>query len=421
MVPDKPMHVAIIDEELPFPMTSGKRLRTLNLVSRLADRHEITYICHRNEDDEELENAKQHFAELGIECIVVEQVAKSPFGALGFYAGLASNLLSPVPFSVQRHTSTALSSAVKELADRKPIDLWHCEWTPYAATLQSTQGNESKSIGPVVVMAHNVESLIWQRYYESESNPVKKWYIGEQWRKYRKFEQQVFAGVERVITVSDADADLAREKFGAERLAVVDNGVDVDFFVPSDEPAKADRILFLGSLDWRPNLDGVRVLLEQIFPEVIAQHPSAELWLVGRKPPSWLTKLVDAMPQVQLHADVPDVRPYMNQCGLMAVPLRIGGGSRLKILEAAAAGMPVVSTRVGAEGLHLDHETHYIQVEDVSQMADALVRCMQDENACQSMAARARELVLKRYSWDRLADRLDETWRECALEPAIAN
>ena len=187
--------------------------------------------------------------------------------------------------------------------------------------------------------------------------------------------------------------------------------------MPNREQAVSQRILFLGSLDWRPNLDGIRALLDQVFPEVQTQCPDAELWLVGRKPPAWLTKKVRTLPNVELHADVPDVRPFMNQCGVMAVPLRIGGGSRLKILEASAAGMPVVSTRVGAEGLHLEHGTHFVQVDDVSQMAAALVKAMRDELDSTEMAARSREVVLSRYSWDYLADRLHETWEECVREP----
>ena len=145
-----------------------------------------------------------------------------------------------------------------------------------------------------------------------------------------------------------------RKDFGVARVDVVENGVDTAYFRPEAARRRPGRRLFLGSLDWRPNLDGVARLLDDVFPAVQAAEPDAMLDLVGRNPPAWLRRRAAESPGVALHADVPDVRPFLAECALMVVPLRIGGGSRLKILEALAAGVPVVSTRVGAEGLCLE-------------------------------------------------------------------
>jgi glycosyltransferase involved in cell wall biosynthesis len=196
-------------------------------------------------------------------------------------------------------------------------------------------------------------------------------------------------------------------------VSVVDNGVDMSYFKPSAVERNPSQILFLGSLDWRPNLDGVTQLLDLVFPRVLSQHPAAELVIVGRKPPAWLVDRVGESKNVQLHADVADVRPFMHRAGVMAVPLRIGGGSRLKIIEAVACRLPVVSTRVGAEGLCFVPDEHIVEVDSISHMADALIRSIGTPRRHVEMADRAYAVAVARYDWDGLADKLDQVWMEC--------
>jgi glycosyltransferase involved in cell wall biosynthesis len=403
----RPLHVAIVDEELPYPPTSGKRIRTLNLTLRLARRHRITYICHRNADAAEARRAAEYFAGQGVAVKVADR-APPPKSGPAFYARLAANLLSPLPYSAASHDSRALRRLLCEHAATAPVDLWHCEWTPYLHALRCVPG------GRRLVVAHNVESVIWRRYYENETHPLRRWYIGGQWRKYERFERRVMSGVDRAVAVSFLDADRLRRDFGARRVDVVENGVDLAYFRPQNTPRRADRLLFLGSLDWRPNLDGVRLLLDRVFPAVRAAVPSARLCLVGRNPPEALRRQAAAEPGVELFGDVPDVRPHLTGCGLMVVPLRIGGGSRLKILEALATETPVVSTRVGAEGLNLSPGRDLTVVEDVDDLAGALVAAVRAPRELCDQARRGRAVVVREYGWDALADRLERVWRECA-------
>lgn len=407
------LHVAVLDEELPYPLTSGKRIRTYHLLARLALRHRLTYLCHRNTDPDEALRAAQHFADLGIAVRVVERAVSAKSGP-AFYARLAGNLFHPWPYTVASHTSPELQRAADELAADDCVDVWHCEWTPYSALLRDRPGRRW------LVVAHNVESLIWQRYYETEEQPARRWYIKKQWEKFERFERWAYGAAGGVVAVSEADSALIRERFGARRVWVVDNGVDTDYFAPAaDGPARDEkRILFLGSLDWRPNLDAVKLLLDQIFPAVRAAEPAARLCLVGRRPPDWLRRACAEQPGVELHADVPDVRPFLARCGMLAVPLRIGGGSRLKILEALATGTPVVSTKVGAEGLRLTPGRDLIVTDGPGAMAGAIVEGIRRPEELQDTGEDGRRTVASRYDWGPLADRLDAVWQAAAREGA---
>ena len=411
-LPVRPLRVVLVDEELPFPPTSGKRIRTLNLTLRLAQRHRLTYVCHRNADAAEAREAASFFAAHDIATVVVDRVVPPKSGP-GFYLRLAANLLSPLPYSVAAHTSRALRQALRDHATRHPVDVWHCEWTPYAETLRGVAD------GRRVVIAHNVESVIWQRYYETESNPLRRWYIGQQWRKFQHYERRVLREVERTVAVSQVDARRFQDDLGIERVDVVENGVDTAYFRPQAAKRELNRLLFLGSLDWRPNIDGVQLLLQRVFPKVRAAEPSARLCLVGRNPPESLRRHVAGLEGVELHASVPDVRPYLARCGMLVVPLRIGGGSRLKILEALASGVPVVSTRIGAEGLCLEPGKHLTVVEEVDDLAQAVIATIREPTMAQMQAECGRVQVLQRYDWDRLAEQLEQVWLRCATETGL--
>jgi glycosyltransferase involved in cell wall biosynthesis len=299
-----------------------------------------------------------------------------------------------------------MRQAVLDFARKERVDLWQLEWTAYLPMIDASLP------GPRVVIAHNVDTLIWRRYYENEANFLKRAFLKTQWRKFQSFETDAFRQATRVVAVSEEDARLIREQFGQPNVDVVDNGIDRAYFEQVRGQRDPMRILFLGALDWRPNLDGIGLLLDKIFPNVKAQEPKARLIIVGRHPPAGLVERARQMSGVALHADVADVRPFLAESGVMAVPLRIGGGSRLKILESLACGLPVVSTRVGAEGLLVKPGEDYVQAEEDA-MADALVRAVRSPAEMQAMAEHGRRLVLDTYDWSVLARKLEASWEKC--------
>ena len=321
------MNIVVVGAALPYPANSGNRIRTLNLIIRLAERHQITLLGTWNPDRDEARAAREFLGDHHVETVEVAHAVPAKSGPM-FHARLAANLASPHPYSVASHHGPALSKAVREIAARGDVDLWQAEW---AAGVMALRGLPNARR---VVVAHNVETLIWERHAETEANPLKRWYIRRQASKFANFERAAYAEADRVIAVSPDDAALVRERFGCDRVDVVDNGVDRAYF-ESVVP------------------DALNLLLDTIFPAVRTAIPSATLDVVGRNPPRALARRIAEIPGVALHANVPDVRPFLAGSGVMAVPLRVGGGSRLKILEALATALPVVSTRVGAEGLEL--------------------------------------------------------------------
>jgi glycosyltransferase involved in cell wall biosynthesis len=406
------MHTVIVDGDVSYPPTSGKRLRTLHLMLRLAERHDVTYIARRQSPSDAHRQAALFLRDHRIEPILVDHPLP-PKKGLAFYGRLAANVLSAWPYSVTSHQSAAMREAVQSFAACKQVDLWQFEWSAYLPTLAG--------IGPAprLLVAQNVDTLIWQRYYENARGFARRELLRQQWRKFERFERWAFAQADRVVAVSPDDAALIRHDFYQPLVDVVENGIDRAYFEAVRGQRDPHRILFLGALDWRPNQDAVNLLLDKIFPRVLARVPEAWLDVVGRNPPDGLAGRVASSPHVALHADVPDVRPFLAQSGVMTVPLRIGGGSRLKILEALACGLPVVSSKVGAEGLCLRPGRHYTLAEE-DEMADALVQAIREPQSAQRQADSGRALVLETYDWDNLANKLEAIWEKTSKVNALA-
>ena len=405
------MKIVIVNEGLGYPPKGGNWLRTLNLMLPLARRHEITYVCRASRDEQATDVARAFYQANGIRMLVRGDPPVEKKG-LSFYGRLAANVASPLPYSISSHRSQSVRSEIRRLAKSEDIDLFQFEALGYADALQGTGAR-------TIVTAHNVESLIWERLHQTERHPLKRWFIGLQLGKYERFERAVLQSASRVVAVSHDDAALLKARFGVPNAAVVDNGVDVSYFAANATARRPDpkQILFLGSLDWRPNLDAIDVLLARVMPQVIAAEPDARLSIVGRNPPPALIRRLRRESNVELHADVDDVRPYLARSALMAVPLRIGGGSRLKILEAIASGLPVVSTRIGCEGLIFEHGRDLSVVENEDQMAAAIVETIRNPTRAAEMVRSGRNVIDAHYDWSRLADRLEQVWLDVAPRP----
>lgn len=399
------MRVLAVDEEIPFPPNSGKRLRSYNLVKHLAQRHEIVWISRRLEG---ISSSDADFRSLGIRTIVIDNPVRRKSG-LGFYLSLAANVLSPYPYVVESHISGQLREAILRLVRTESFDLVHCEWTPYAANLPPALPC------PTHCMAHNVESVVWRRNQTVERNPLRRAYFGLQAMKMEKFERNALRRFTRVSAVSMQDMRVISRWIEPDRIAVVPNGVDVRFFQPSKSREIPKSLVFIGSLDWRPNVDCVLYFLDHIWPLIKRGCPDARFTIVGRNPNPAMTARAERDPAVTVQGSVEDVRPFLDSAQVCVVPLRIGSGSRLKILEAFAMEKAVVSTSIGAEGLDVQTGRHLIIEDTPAGFADAVAKLLNDPVRRIELSLEGRRLVEEKYSWTILASQLEREWETAAF------
>jgi len=256
----------------------------------------------------------------------------------------------------------------------------------------------------VALFQHNVETIIWERLRDTADSPLRKMAFRYESARMLTYERSICRAAGHVIAVSEEDADRMRSRFGVSRISAVPTGVDIDFFAaPSDCPPVAD-LVFVGSMNWMPNIDGVSYFSREIMPLILTRKPDCRVAIVGRTPPPSITRLAEIEPNVSVTGSVPDVRPYLWGSKVCIVPLRIGGGTRLKIYEAMAARIPVVSTSVGAEGLPVSDGENIVLADDPRQFAEACLDLLADSDKRGRLAGRAWDLVASSYSWKQAAE-----------------
>jgi polysaccharide biosynthesis protein PslH len=395
------LRVLVIDEEIPYPLNTGKRIRTWNLLKRLAKRHEIRLLCYGSPNDP----AVPAVEDAGIKLFLIRPQER--YRGLRLYTSLFINLFSPYPFSVTKHVSSRFQYRLNELLHREAWDLIHCEWTPYARFLSRV------TAVPVLVATHNVEAEIWARRAEHTRHRLGKLFFHTQELKMRWFERRALLRASAVTAVTNKDAETMRS-WGVKQVRLVPNGVDPESYSGGCLAERENEILFLGSLDWYPNIDALNYFIDNILPLVRLQHSQARLRVVGRRPSEALRKRCQQCPAIDFVGEVPDVRSYLQRAAMVVVPLRIGAGSRIKILEALAAEKAVVSTSTGAAGLDVVSGRHLVIADSPSEFAARVNELLASDEDRRRLSIAGRMLVNSRYGWDEIAGQLECAWHALA-------
>lgn len=390
--------VLVIDEELPYPANTGKRIRTQNLLRRLSSDFAIDYLVHESGANEE---SIRFFAEHNI-CVHTAGSSISGKRGLLFPFKIAANLLSSKPYSVNSHTKPPFARRIKGLVRTGRYQLVHCEWSPYA-NYYDYDGT------PWIISAHNVEYMIWQRLTENERNPLKRAVFGAQAIKMKRFEREIFSTLRYFTAVSEDDACLMK-KLGCKDVAVVSNGVDIDYFASQDDAVVEPKsLVFTGSMDWLANQSAIRWFAEEIHPR-LKDRVDYRLYVVGRNPPDWMTASGGVPSEFVITGTVDDVRPYIARSSVYVVPLLVGGGSRLKILEALSMRKAIVSTSVGAEGLEVEDGRELVLADGPDEFVNAIVTLLDNEPQRKRLGEYGEALVHENYEWGQLARRQAEFW-----------
>jgi glycosyltransferase involved in cell wall biosynthesis len=382
------------------PADTGGKIRSLQIFSRLSERAEIHAISQADPelDGEGIQEMRRMFASY-TPVFWKESVKYSP----GFYLDLVKNRFTTMPYFIDKFCRPEFTNALGNLAESHRFDVLFCDF------LQTATPALALPMRPRVVFQHNVEYMLRKRQWEAETAPLKKWIFATEWKRTRAIEAQVCRSFDRIIAVSDEDRLAFERDFAARNVSTIATGVDADYFHPQNAPERPGRLVFVGSMDWYPNEDGILWFLREVFPRIQGQIPDVSLAIVGRNPSAALATAASKLSGIALTGRVADVRPYLAEATAVIVPLRVGGGTRIKIPEAMAMGKAVVSTRIGAEGLPFDDRREILLADEPETFAASVVDLLQNAELRAAIGEAAHKRVVRDHGWESVVHQVEET------------
>ena len=403
------MRILFLTPQFPYPPHKGTTLRNYHLIAGLAARHEIDLLTFVESDNE-----LRRPTPLSTFCRRMDGVAV-PRRSLA--RRLADTFLSRWPdMGLRLWSSTFADKLHAWLADTDydVVQVEGIELARYVLQEASSKQQEARDT-QYVFEDHNCEYLLQQRTYETDVKIPSRWagaaYSFVQWRKLRAFEAAICRAADHVVAVSDADAAALQRLVPGLTSTVVPNGIDLASYAPTPQPPPpfhgrggAD-LVFSGTMDFRPNVDAALWFAQEVLPLVHQEEPDAHFVIVGQKPHRRLDVLRNRA-DVALTGTVEDTRPYIAGAAIYVVPLRMGGGTRFKILEAAALSRAIVSTSLGCEGFPIENGRELVIADSPRQFADAVVALLRDSSRRAELGAAAHAFV-EAYDWKNIIPRLE--------------
>lgn len=389
------MKILFLQKRLLFPHNTGGKIRSLNVLRHLAKRHDVTYACNVQEDERQyLDQMKS----LGVDVKSIPWI-EAPRRSCRFILMALSNLVaSHYPLNVDKDFDPKLRELVESEVRAGGYDLLICDF------VQSARNCLGIEI-PKLLFQHNVEAEIFERMANRRSGPFA-WYLSLQARRMRSFESEAGFDFDGVVAVSQRDKQRFETSYGWRHVSVIDTAVDMEFFQGAESATERCGVVFVGSMDWAPNVDGVEHFVRSVWPTVHSIHANVEFTIVGRNPPQAISRM-HGQQGVRVTGTVDDIRPYLANAAVAIVPLYSGGGTRLKIFEYMAMNCPVVSTTLGAEGLDVQNDEHLLIRDNDDDIAQAIVDLINDQRKRERLASRAHEFVRSRYSAQRIAGQFE--------------
>lgn len=405
--------ILYIAPQIPFPLDTGGKIRAFYQLRALARRYRVHVVAlgprlsRKHASDPLWTDVHTRLASL--RCVPRDGLSRT-----GNFAAGVRSFVGALPWPVEKYRSPAAAATIRTLcAETRPAAV-------HFDSLHTFRFIDSIPAGiPVVLDEHNVEALILERMASVSSPWPRKRLIEGQARKTDQFERQAARRADRVFLCSEEDRELLAERAGRRKgLEVVPNGVDLQRFdtsqLDADEVAGLAQVpnaVFLGSMDWWPNDDGIRWFIDEIWPLARAATPGLVLRVVGRNPTAEI-KALSGKNGIEVLGGVPDVRPFMAAASVFVVPLRVGGGTRLKILEALGIRAPIVSTAIGCEGIDVEHGEHLLVADTPAAFAFEMKRVLEEPPLRASLRAKGFDRVAEKYSWDAIGRRVGEIYEE---------
>jgi glycosyltransferase involved in cell wall biosynthesis len=389
-----------------LPVDTGGKIRSYNLLRQLALRNDLTLLSYYGEAHD-----PEYDAEIRRLFPGAETIYTGVPGASAFH--YARHGLSRTPYAVAKFTSPSVRERVAGLLAGGRLDVAVCDFLSASANFPRAFRT------PSVLFQHNVESVLWRRQAAHEPNPIKRLAFAVEAWKMARYERATVARFPHVVAVSDRDRDEMAAMTDPSRISVVPTGVDVaQYRAAADREADPRTVMFLGSMDWEANIDAVEHFCRTMWPAIRAAVPDARFLIVGRNPHPRVLSL--ASDSVEVTGTVPSVVEYLARASVVVVPLRIGGGTRLKIFEAMAAGRAVVSTSIGAEGLDVTSGRDLLLADDDTAFAGAVVELLRDGDRRRALGGAAAESAA-RYDWPAIALQFERILHKATEQQSLAS
>ena len=392
------MKILTLISKFPWPLTDGAVIRDFNLLRETAKRHEVSLLCFLFKPSD-----RERFDALRPYCkkIVGLDLGRTKGRSL---ANGAQSLVTSDPFIIREYWRPEMARALEKFVDEEHIDVIHSHF------LHMSQYVGHKRGAAFVHDAHNLEHILWQRMGRTTSNPLKKAFIRTQYGKLVKCQRDVGRVSEKCVVLSDEDRAEYRRICPEVDVTTVPNGADVEYWTLRNNVTEPASILYFGNLSWPPQADAAIYFHNKILPLIRRQVPRVKFYIVGQNPPESVKAL--ASDCVIVTGFVPDMREYVARATVVVMPLRVGAGTKHRVFQALCMKKPVVCTAVAAEGIALTHGETAMLADDPEIFASATISLLQDAALRQRLGERGRQLVLDRYDWRAIYERLEETFQE---------
>ncbi len=387
------MKILFVTEQFPYPLDSGGNIRTFHVLRQLAKVHTVILAaCERSGlSSADYEQLKPYCSEIKMFPPVPRGIIKQ-----GYY--LIDSLFGQMPYPINRNYSHQMSQWIQHMAEK--VDVIHFNHLDTACYADDFSGS-------FVFDTHNLISNIYKKLHEKESNRLKKWFLGAQLKKTMAYEARIIRKIRLCLVCSDPEKIEIENIAPGIRVKTVPNGVDTGAYTTDEnrEFKSGDRnLVFVGAMDYLPNSDGIRFFCEEVFGILQERLPGIHLTVVGRNPPESIKRIQSK--NLTVTGFVEDTRQWVQKADLMVVPIRVGGGTRIKILEGMAQGIPVLSTKIGAEGIEAENERNIFIADTPEEMADGVIKLFKNPGLRRNLAEAGRELVESKYDWDVVGQKL---------------
>ncbi len=387
------MKILFLSPTVPFPLTDGGRIRVFNLLKQIAEKSDVTLLALETQptDAEGVTELQQ----LGIQVHLVPNAPTLPRVSFGT---LANAFRKRQPITVARYDLPVYRRKFRELVATENFDLVHYE-------MFHTAQFRTEADLPSVISQQNVDSAIWRRLCGETANPFYKFAYWTQQLAFQRYERVLSPKFDAVTCTSDIDAAVFQRHCAADTIEIIPNGVDVTHYQPDFTSEAPAHLIYIGSMDWYPNEDAVAFFADEVLPGIQDKVRDVQFSIVGGNPSARVQKLAERE-GVVVTGRVPEIKPYFAEATVFVVPLRIGSGTRLKILEALAMGKAIVSTSVGAEGLDLKDGEEILIADEPTAFADAVTRFLTDASLRRTVGENGRARVEQDYDWRSIGEKL---------------